>query len=399
MNGTSGDGAGENLRLDGRSDQRRTAITSLDVVLISLVFSLATSCSCVASVMVAALEVQLLTSGVTMNEIGILSAAYSFPNIILPVIAGHQMDIVGPKPVGTAAMICILAGSIMYALCNSFAGMFAGIFMMGVGATTSVFSIALVAFWFEGTIHQGKSSGVFVLVCNLSKCGAFLSLETIATSTNIDVAKAVGVEYTAACFIFLLIYTWLEQIYWCHLVVDMGRKIERYDCYICQKPKVLDGNALEYEVITAADMQQAATNGDTDDTEDAPSNKPRSGAHIVDAYKMAMGYGALFWLQILTSACGGSVLYAWPAYLQEYLVLKYAFGEDDASYCAALLMAMFLVSPIGGWITDRFGNRLHVQSASLLMIVVGLLVLQHTTLSPWAGELRAGTLCSNITDT
>jgi MFS family permease len=371
------------------------AITSAEAICISLLFSTASSCSCVASVMVGALEADLVDTGLlTTNQVGILSLAYAIPNLFFPIVCGHEMDRVGPKLVGTATMVIVLVGNIIYATSNTFAGMLLGNFIMGVGGgATSNFALVLVHYWFGGTQHQGKGTGVLAMICNLSQTFAFLSLETIANSTSLTAAKTVGVLYSAMCFICLFVYFWLEPLYSRYLVLTMRRRVLIYPCLccVCMHPQVVDADTEEYKAVFG-DQSSVSTQQAANPTGIPPSvhSKDSHCEYFTTLYRTIFGYGCMFWLQVATNSCAASVLYAWPNFLEVFLIRKYQFSENESSYCTSVITAMFLLAPLGGAATDYVGHRLHTQTVSLFFILLGIGILETATINPWIPVSWAG---------
>jgi hypothetical protein len=336
--------------------------------------------------MAGALEADLVGTGLlTTKQFGTLSLAYAIPNVVLPLIGGSEMDRVGPNPVRLVTMLLVLTGSVIYSMSNTFVGLTIGNMIMGMGAgTLSNWSLVLVQYWFEGTEHPGKSNGVLAIVCNLSKTFAFLSLETVANSTSLTAAKAMGVVYSVTCFGFLFVYFWQEQSYCRYLVCSMRRRVRIYPylCCVCMHPQVTDDTTEEHSAIIPqgpANSQQQATEVDT-----------YLPPYFCCLYKTVFGFGYMFWLQVATNACGLSVLYAWPNFLEEYLVNKYQFSEDKSSYCAAMVTGMFLLAPLGGAATDYAGHRLHTQTVSLALVTLGFVVLDMTAIPPWIPVAWAG---------
>ena len=89
--------------------------------------------------------------GFSDQNIGLLNAMYSFPNIIMVLVGGLIIDRIGTRKSVLIFTFLIMIGSIITALSGNIALMATGRFIFGLGAESMIVAITtIVARWFKG---------------------------------------------------------------------------------------------------------------------------------------------------------------------------------------------------------------------------------------------------------
>ena len=119
--------------------------------------------------------------GITNAEAGLLMSVVLIPGILLSLLAGsvlvRKYNVVR---VGIVSLVCVVLGSLVTALADSFAIMLVGRFLVGTGGAF-IFAVtpAIIAQWFPGK-ELGKAMGIFGINMPLGTVIAFPTASVLA---------------------------------------------------------------------------------------------------------------------------------------------------------------------------------------------------------------------------
>ena len=149
----------------------------------------------------------------TDANIGLLQAAYSFPNIFTVVIGGVIIDRIGLRRSTLIFGVLCFLGSIITVLTNNLWIMAAGRLVFGMGAESLIVAITTaLAAWFKGK-ELSFAFGVNLTVCRI---GSFAALNSPswakAAYVNWRYPFLIGVGMCSLCVVGAVIY-WFMDVY------------------------------------------------------------------------------------------------------------------------------------------------------------------------------------------
>ncbi|MFZ1517663.1 MAG: MFS transporter [Ignavibacteriaceae bacterium] len=150
--------------------------------------------------------------GFSDQNIGLLNAMYSFPNIIMVLVGGLIIDRIGTRKSVLIFTFLIMIGSIITALSGNIALMATGRFIFGLGAESMIVAITtIVARWFKGK----QLSLAFGLNLTIARAGSFMALNSATWGSSFfdswQTPLFISIAGGVFAFICILIYYFLDQ--------------------------------------------------------------------------------------------------------------------------------------------------------------------------------------------
>jgi MFS family permease len=120
--------------------------------------------------------------GFTDQNIGLLNAIYSFPNIIMVLLGGMIIDRIGTRKSVFIFTFIIMCGAAVTAFKGSLYTMAAGRLIFGLGAESMIVAITtIIARWFRGK----ELSFAFGLNLTVARLGSFMALNSPTLAKNL----------------------------------------------------------------------------------------------------------------------------------------------------------------------------------------------------------------------
>jgi len=277
--------------------------------------------------------------GFTQQQIGLLNAVFSLPNIVLALVGGMLIDRFGPSRVAlwTAGLCCV--GTVLTAIGTPFGLMVCGRLLFGVGEETLLIALlAGLAQWFAA----GGTALAMALFFSLARVGSYAAdisprwartLYQHGAEPPLWLAAAITAVSLAAAIVYF--------------VVDARR------------PPAPGGVAATSERVSWSDIER---------------------------------FDRSFWYILALNVLFASVFFPFRStfaieYFQDAkgLSLEEAGLVNSWVFCTAIF-----ATPVFGWVADRFGHRALMMTLGTLMLPLTFLILGATHWSLWISTALMG---------
>lgn len=326
-------------------------------------------------------------------DIGALFQAYSLPNIVMVFVGGCLLDFFGVITASVAFSGLILIGSIIFALAPigsswTMPVLLLGRFVIGLGGE-SVFAAASVmcARWFKDSTLN-LAMGVLQAWVQIFGSAFIFWIGPIVADlpsvpfrvTPTQLASWIGVAVAAISVVAAFMYGYLEHHYSRFLISEV-RDSEAESIPL-----------LKHDSKFVVDL----------DDEDRPTTSWQRFRSMISALRAQTmesmsSYSPLLYLLLIHSGLLSPLLYTFTAFGPLFLQEKYGYDSTDAGRVTSYLYAAILMSPVFGYLVDRFGHRSLVQIIVSALIVPCFGALHFTTWSPAVIFILLG-LCFSITE-
>lgn len=278
------------------------------------------------------------TRGLTQQQIGLLNAVFSLPNIALALLGGILIDRFGPARVAlwTAALCCI--GTVLTAIGTPFGLMVLGRLLFGVGEETLLIALlAGIAQWFSA----GGTALAMALFFSLARVGSYAA----------DISPR-----------------------WAHSLYERG----------AEPPLWLAA------CITAASLAAAIVYA-VADRRVRPVAAARAAPERV-SWSDIKSFDRSYWYILALNVLFASVFFPFRStfaieYFQDAKGLSLAEAGLVNSW---VFFAAIFATPVFGWLADRIGHRTLMMTLGTLMMPLTFLTLGATHWSLWISTALMG---------
>lgn len=278
----------------------------------------------------------LSATGMSEQMFGVMSAVYSWPNVIIPLFGGVLIDLAGVRLAVLFFTTLVLLGSVLFTLglwWNSVPTLIVARTLYGVGGESqNVANLTLCSKWFRGR-ELSFAMAVTIAVSRLGSVAALDSQPVLVKSMGLVSASGVT---SGLCFLSLC----------CALVAtQVDRLADRRDAARGLPPAVCQGDGA---------------------------------ARLRDLCKL----GALFWLVSLSLVTVSVAVFPFIQVVsQPYLKERFDYGNKAADEIASLInLVSAVLAPFLGLSVDKFGCRplfLVASSAALCACHIVFLTFPH----------------------
>src|ERR1700712_628065 len=147
------------------------------------------------------------------QQIGMLNAIYSLPNVVLILIGGVLVDRFGAARMAIITATICLAGAVLTACSPNFAGMAAGRLLFGIGAETfGIATLASIADYFAAG-SLAFAMGLSLSIGRLGSYSADMSPTWFvgAYASGWQQPLLIAVAVAASSLLAILIYGWIDR--------------------------------------------------------------------------------------------------------------------------------------------------------------------------------------------
>ena len=298
---------------------------------------------------IGALEIQLQdVYGLTDKNIGFMFTMYSMPNLVMTLVAGVAIERFGLKLCGALLTLTILMGVIIVAAAPWLGppmmvpAMMAGRFLQGIaGESLVTWQQSACTRWFAGS-QESLSMGTALAAQQLiGSASPFTILPAIDYAFDIDVALWFVVLYCAVCFLCVGLYINFERVHTAHLLLQ--------DRAVPASPSNFDVSEAAFGGVTAT----------------------------------LRSFSLLYWMECAYICFVITVLYVSSNFYPLFLTEHFGFSTVEAGNCTSLIYWFGVFAPVAGAITDRFGQRLWVQTIATFCTLCGFAALHNGNFDPW----------------
>ncbi len=271
--------------------------------------------------------------GFSDQQIGLLNAIYSLPNVVLILVGGILVDRFGAARMTLVTAGICLAGAVLTALSPNFTGMAAGRLLFGIGAETfSIATLAAIADYFGGR-SLAFAMGLALAIGRLGSFGADMSP------------------------------TWFAGAY------TQG-----------WQPPLLIAAALAAVSLAASLVYWGADRGPRQ-----AGLLPTGQSAEAFVWRDLLHFGRAYWYLLALCVLWYSVILAFRStfsikYFQHTHGLDLATAGQMNSY---VFLAAVFATPTFGWLCDRVGRYAPFLAFGALMLPIALAVMALTTWSLW----------------
>jgi MFS family permease len=282
--------------------------------------------------------------GFSDQNIGLLNAIYSFPNIFMVLIGGIIIDRIGTRRASLLFSLLCLAGALITCLKGQLLTMAAGRLIYGLGAESLIVAITTVlAKWFRGK----ELSLAFGLNLTIARLGSFTALNspTLLKSMFDSWQKPLFISLIAgiSAVLFVSIYYILE-----------ARAQKRY---------AIDASGNVDKIIFG------------------------------DLFRM----NASFWYITLLCVTFYSAIFPFQTFAIKFFIEHHGITREMAGFTSSFItFAAMIGTPLFGLLIDKRGHRASLMMFGSLLIIPVYLTLYYTHLHPLAPMVMMGVAFSLI---
>ncbi|KAJ1978620.1 hypothetical protein H4R33_005930 [Dimargaris cristalligena] len=341
---------------------------------------------------------------ITNTQYGVLSGTISLVNTILPFFCGVIMDMFGPGWGAFGSCFAIVLGNFI-TIIGTYTGKFAllvvGRVIFGFGSSTIVTTQeTMLSHWFRGK-GLALSIGVQIMVSKL--------FGWLASATVVEVAERTGFYGNAfwvgegiALFSLLMVAVYALMMWKLNRLEQKQREVaEKGGLVYTAAPVMYGGHGQEQDQQQEhekADHSPSANNGLTVMSESGAggSSKPSPGkGRGGSSSKKKISWRQLYymvyfpniyWLLPLNEFIMGAVWTPFLGIAAEYVKKRWHETNAMAAWKSSISLAIpIVVSPLMGLCIDRYGLRGHMVISSALLLLLSMILLGWTHVSPEAG--------------
>jgi MFS family permease len=263
--------------------------------------------------------------GYTDQNIGMLNAIYSFPNIIMVLIGGIIIDRIGVKRATTIFGVLCFLGAVVTALSGGkLAIMATGRLIFGLGAESLIVSVTTaLARWFKGK----ELSFAFGVNLTIARLGSYLALRSPSWAkgafANWEWPLLITIAFGTLCVVGPIIYWAMEN-----------QANKKYSM----------GKAGETDKITFSNL---------------------------------FGMGKSYWFVVMLCVTFYSAIFPFQTFAIKFFQEAHgATREYGGDLSAMITLFAMIFTPIFGYMVDRIGKRsLFMMFGSLLLVPVYLMMV------------------------
>jgi MFS family permease len=266
--------------------------------------------------------------GFSDQNIGLLNAIYSFPNIIMVLIGGIVIDRIGIKRATLLFGVLCWLGAVITVSSDQFAVMAAGRLVFGLGAESLIVAVTTaLARWFKGK----ELSFAFGVNLTIARLGSYLALRSPSWAAHTyDEWRApllIAVAFGTLCVVGPLIYWAMEN--------------------------------------SAAKRYRLGAAGATDRI----------------SFAELFGMGRSYWYVVLLCVTFYSAIFPFQTFAIKFFQEAHGTTREFGGELSAMITLFAMVcTPLFGYLVDRVGKRsLFMMFGSLLLVPV-YLMMAYTTL-------------------
>ncbi len=265
----------------------------------------------------------------TDDNIGLLNAIYSFPNIVMVLIGGIIIDRIGVrKSTFLFSLLCAL-GAVVTALTPSLYMMAAGRLIFGLGAESLIVAITTaLAQWFRGK----ELSFAFGLNLTIARLGSFAALNSPTW------ARQAYESWQSPLFIatiFGLVCLISAAVYW---IMELAAA-RRYDM----------ASASSSDKIVFSDLKS---------------------------------FGRSYWYVVALCVTFYSGIFPFQTFAVKFFQEAHGVTREQAGFLSSMLtLFAMVVTPLFGLLVDRIGKRTVFMFIGSLLLVPVYLIMGYTSIS------------------
>jgi MFS family permease len=273
------------------------------------------------------LHVQL---GFNNVQLGSLNAVANLPNIVFVILAGILCDRIGPIKVLVIAMILCSVGSLLVAISSNLSLMLKGRLFFGIGSESLVVAeAAAIAYWFRGPLF------------------AFL------LALHVAIARLGSFSADMSPTFFPHLYTNWQDPMWLAFGISLIAVVASIACFRISRSQSFIDASTHIGIKIKHDFQ----------------------------WSLLGKFDRSFWYIVLLGVMFYSPLLAFRgtfsiAYFQNAHGLTLAQAGQLNSY---VFLAAFFVTPVFGWICDRFGHHALLLLAGIILTFAAFFMLAMKT--------------------
>lgn len=280
----------------------------------------------------------------TDDDIGLLNAIYSFPNIVMVLIGGIIIDRIGVRRAAFLfALLCAL-GAVITALTPSLPAMATGRLVFGLGAESLIVAVTTaLAQWFRGK----ELSFAFGLNLTIARLGSFAALNSPTWAR-----EAYG-SWQSPLFIatiFGLVSLIAASIYW-----------------------MMEAGAVRRYAIAAA----------------ASSDRI--------AFSDLRSFGRSYWFVVALCVTFYSGIFPFQTFAVKFFQEAHGVSREEAGFLSSMLTLFAMIAtPLFGLLVDRIGKRTVFMFVGSALLVPVYLIMGYTDISLYVPMAIMGVAFSMI---
>ncbi|MCE5268107.1 MAG: MFS transporter [Planctomycetaceae bacterium] len=282
--------------------------------------------------------------GLTDNNIGLLNAIYSIPNVFMVLIGGMIIDRIGTRRATLLFGALCTLGAILTAATGIFAVMVSGRLIFGLGAESLIVAVtAALAKWFRGK----ELSFAFGLNLTIARLGSFAALNSPRWAGwaygywrwPLLIAAGVG----TLCVVGPVIYVLMER--------DANRRYH------------------------------LGAEGATDKV----------------VWRDLFSFGRSYWYVVALCVTFYSAIFPFQTFAVEFFMDGHGVSHEDAGTLSSLLTLFAMIcTPLFGLLVDRVGHRATLMCFGSLLLVPVYMIMAYTSVPPLVPMLLMGVAFSLI---
>ncbi|KAI8987667.1 major facilitator superfamily domain-containing protein [Mycotypha africana] len=280
---------------------------------------------------------------ISNSQYGVIQSSVAIVNTILPVLGGIFIDAFGTIPGALITTLLITSGNVLVALSASYSSLYMmilGRILYGIGSGTVVIvQETILSQWFRGR----SLAGVVALMLTVSRLASFCAQATVVPIANWTGWYGYGLWFCAILCIFSMIVTFVY--------IGLLKTVFKAAAN-CRKP---------FEVMKR--------------------KKSFSWAKLM---YLPHSYWLIASMEFLLGGGWGCFLHINSEYV------KFRFDYSDANAAATASVAQILpivLMPFLGVCVDRFGKRTWMMIGSGVCMLLSMVFLEYTRISPLFGML------------
>ena len=280
----------------------------------------------------------------TDDNIGLLNAIYSFPNIIMVLIGGIIIDRIGVKKSTFLFSLLCAVGAVVTALTPTLPVMAAGRLLFGLGAESLIVAITTaLAQWFRGK----ELSFAFGLNLTIARLGSFAALNS-PTWAREAYGGWQGPLFIATIFGFISLIA--GAVYW-----------------------VMESGAVRRYAMAAAGSSDKVVFSDL------------------------RGFGRSYWFVVALCVTFYSGIFPFQTFAVKFFQDAHGVSREEAGFLSSMLTLFAMVcTPLAGLVVDRVGKRTLFMIAGSLLLVPVYLIMAYSGISLYVPMAIMGTAFSVI---
>ena len=265
----------------------------------------------------------------TDDNIGLLNAIYSFPNIVMVLIGGIIIDRIGvKKSTFLFSLLCAL-GAVLTALTPTLSVMAAGRLLFGLGAESLIVAITTaLAQWFRGK----ELSFAFGLNLTIARLGSFSALNS-PTWARDAYAGWQGPLLIATVFGFVSLIA--GAIYW-----------------------VMESGAVRRYAMASAGSSDKIVFGDI------------------------RAFGRSYWFVVALCVTFYSGIFPFQTFAVKFFQDAHGVSREEAGFLSSMLTLFAMIcTPLFGLLVDRVGKRTQFMMFGSLLLVPVYLIMAYSSIT------------------